>query len=58
MYHHKRYCSSVIIYLFFIILIHAEFWKLIQTDATFQMKVGGISAAVLVGAVLAGRGRK
>ena len=57
MYHHKRYCSSGKIYLLFIIL-HAEFWKLIQTDTTFQMKVGGISAAVLVGAVLAGRGRK
>lgn len=42
----------------FLSFLHAEFWKLIQTDTTFQMKVGGISAAVLVGAVLAGRGRK
>ena len=48
---------DTVIYVFFIIL-HAEFWELIQTDTTFQMKVGGISAAVLVGAVLAGRGGK
>ncbi|XP_068735032.1 MICOS complex subunit MIC27-like [Montipora capricornis] len=35
-----------------------EFVELIQTDKEFQMKVGGISAAVLTGAVLAGRGRR
>ncbi|KAK2557934.1 hypothetical protein P5673_019922 [Acropora cervicornis] len=33
-----------------------EFIELIQTDQEFQMKVGAISAAVLGGAVLAGRG--
>ncbi|XP_074607529.1 uncharacterized protein LOC141860350 [Acropora palmata] len=35
-----------------------EFIELIQTDQEFQMKVGAISAAVLGGAVLAGRGRR
>jgi len=35
-----------------------EFVELIQTDREFQIKVGGISAAVLGGAVMAGKGRR
>ena len=40
------------------VVLLLEFIELIQTDQEFQMKVGAISAAVLGGAVLAGRGRK
>lgn len=40
------------------VVLLLEFIELIQTDNEFQMKVGAISAAVLGGAVLAGRGRK
>ena len=35
-----------------------EFVDLIRTDRQFQIKVGGISAAVLSGVLLAGKGRK
>jgi len=35
-----------------------EFVELIRTDRQFQIKVGGISAAVLSGVFLAGKGRK
>lgn len=44
--------------LFDVYSLIAEFVELIQTDREFQMKVGGITGAVLAGAVLAGRGRK
>ena len=40
------------------VVLLLEFIELIQTDQEFQMKVGAISAALLGGAVLAGRGRK
>jgi len=35
-----------------------EFVELIRTDRQFQIKVGGITAAVLSGVLLAGKGRK
>nr|XP_058973320.1 uncharacterized protein LOC131799637 [Pocillopora verrucosa] len=35
-----------------------EFVQLLHTDRQFQMKVGGITASVLAGALLAGRGRR
>ncbi|KAL9962062.1 hypothetical protein ACROYT_G031130 [Oculina patagonica] len=35
-----------------------EFVELIRTDRQFQIKVGGISAAILSGALLAGKGRR
>ncbi|PFX19173.1 Apolipoprotein O-like [Stylophora pistillata] len=35
-----------------------EFVQLLHTDRQFQMKVGGITAAVFGGALLAGRGRR
>ena len=37
---------------------NTEFVQLLHTDRQFQMKVGGITASVLAGALLAGRGRK
>ena len=37
---------------------NTEFVQLLHTDRQFQMKVGGITASVFVGALLAGRGRK
>jgi len=38
--------------------LSVEFVALIRTDRQFQIKVGGITAAVLSGVLLAGRGRK
>lgn len=35
-----------------------EFVELIRTDREFQIKVGGITAAILSGVLLAGKGRK
>ena len=35
-----------------------EFVELIRTDRQFQIRVGGITAAVLSGVLLAGKGRK
>lgn len=35
-----------------------EFVQLLHTDRQFQMKVGGITASVFAGALLAGRGRR
>ena len=37
---------------------NTEFVQLLHTDRQFQMKVGGITASVFAGALLAGRGRK
>ena len=48
-------CLNAGIFFFF---NNTEFVQLLHTDRQFQMKVGGITASVFAGALLAGRGRK